>query len=444
MNFYDMHFLKQGIAFLASIFLLSDFSQAAKSVSHYGITWTFLEDRPTGVFANGEPWVVGPVTIKRIDPVSNDSNPVEGTRNGSMLNPIPNTRQGFDSEPNTGIPETQYDAGKNVALKLPLQLASGDILASSITRKAYPRFIDFVCVLTVLETSPPEGSFRPGAYGKDHVVRWNKSDINYGVLKNLPKVLGAPSKAEIESVLPALPWWEWGPHQAHGILSAFENLASDSNGQLSTYGREIANKWGNVALWLNLDYSNKEKEKAMIQTIQCGIDIMSYVENGGGFYPDGGHKSGRKFPVVLAAVALNDPDLRKFASNPDTFAEDTTTFIITQSDVGRQVVAPGETYDETMIGLADWGVRHRWEPAHDDSRWEGGVPYRFVNWPANAGSVLAIDLMGQRAAWGHPAIFAYNERFYSKAGFGGFVGSMWRYKDGSGDSQPKGLRIKKR
>jgi hypothetical protein len=362
-----------------------------------------------------------------------------------MLNAFPNTNQGFDSEPKTGIPETEYDEAKNVALKLPIVLNAGDILASSKTIYSYPNFIDTICVLTVLATPPPEGSFRPGPYGQDHKIRWNKSDIDYDVLKSLPKVADAPSKVEIESILPALPWWEWGPHQAHGILCAFRNLASDVNGQPSTYGREIAFKWGKVALWLNLDYTHKEKEKALIQTIQAGIDIMSYVKNGGGFYPDGGHKSGRKFPVVLAAIALNDPELLEFAANPEIFAEDTTTFIVTQGDVGRKVVPPGETYDETMIGQADWGVRHRWEPAHDDSRWDGGVPYRFVNWPANAGSVLAIDLMGRRDAWGHPAIFAYNERFYSKAGFSGFPGNMW--KEYKGDKPPRrstGLNIKKR
>jgi hypothetical protein len=62
------------------------------------------------------------------------------------------------------------------------------------------------------------------------------------------------------------------------------------------------------------------------------------------------------------------------------------------------------------------------------------------------GSVLAIDLMEQRAAWNHPAIFAYTERFKSELNLAdGVEKQMWtRYKkslDGS-PNPPTGLKIK--
>ena len=40
----------------------------ATSVSRHGITWTFDRDRVTGQYANGDPWVVGPVVITAISP----------------------------------------------------------------------------------------------------------------------------------------------------------------------------------------------------------------------------------------------------------------------------------------------------------------------------------------------------------------------------------------
>lgn len=350
-----------------------------------------------------------------------------------MVNPIPNARQGFDSHPVTTT-ATAYDPTLNAALHFPIKLAAGDVLASAKTVYSYPNFFDTVCVLTVLPVAPPSGSFRPGPYGKDRTIRWNKSNINYSVLKNFAAVSGAPSQSEIEATLPALPWWEWGSNFSDGILVPWRNVAAGNggNGQPSTYGREIAFKWGKVALWLNLNNTQASKEKSMIQAIQCGIDIWSYVTNGGGFYHDGGHKCGRKFPVFLAAVALNDNTLLKFVSDPDVFAEDTQTFYVMQSDVGRVVASPKVTYSQTQVGMAEWGVRHRWEPIQDDSRWSDGSPYRFVVWPAMAGAVLAADLMGRSDAWGHPAIFAYNERFRALSGISGFVGSMWSaYKDGS-------------
>src|ERR1035441_549663 len=74
-----------------------------KSVSQYGITWTFEQPAPTGHFVNGDFYVVGPVTITGIDPrplIGSEVPPAEVpdtekkrfpngkyVRNGSMLNP---------------------------------------------------------------------------------------------------------------------------------------------------------------------------------------------------------------------------------------------------------------------------------------------------------------------------------------------------------------------
>jgi len=37
------------------------------SISQFGITWTFNQQHEFGQFANGDYWVVGPVTIVAID-----------------------------------------------------------------------------------------------------------------------------------------------------------------------------------------------------------------------------------------------------------------------------------------------------------------------------------------------------------------------------------------
>jgi hypothetical protein len=66
---------------------LSTHVQAAQSLTQYGITWTFSEDRPTGQFANGDYWVVGPVTITDINPKTGDGG--IDYSSGSMLNPVP-------------------------------------------------------------------------------------------------------------------------------------------------------------------------------------------------------------------------------------------------------------------------------------------------------------------------------------------------------------------
>ena len=422
--------------------------RAAQSVSHYGITWTFSADRPTGKFANGEPWVVGPVTITAIDKpsVPLGSTPV----GGAMINPIPNRPQGYCPKYTNIGDRSVYDASLDVSLKYPFDLVAGDSL---ITARALNTgesggndHVDTVSALTVLPAAPPEGSFRPGPYGPDRTIRFNKSAIDWTVLKNLAPIEATPTQAWIEARLPALPWFEWDSQWVGATLAPLTNIASGDGGTFrSSYGREVGFKWGYVALWLNLNHTQSEKEKALVQTIQCGIDIASYLQYGGGFPPDGGHKVGRKFPVFMAAVALNDPALLALASQQNVFAEDQTTFFVEQNDVSRVVDSgAAASYVQGDVGIPEWGVRHSYQPAKDDRRWRDGCPYRFANWPAMSGAVLAAELMGKREAWGHPVIFAYNERFVSKEGLGnGFEGQMWdRYKLGR-PTAPQGLKKKR-
>jgi hypothetical protein len=401
---------------------------AANSVSYQGFTWTFSSDRPTGTFVNGEPYVIGPVTVTAISPAWN------GSDNGSMVNPVAATRNGFTPRPDSSLLAAyRYDSTKNVATQLPRTLQPGDVLVSSKTVSSYPNYMEAIGVLTVLSTAPPAGSFRPGPYGTDRTVRFNKSQINWNILKNFASVSGAPGKAEIDALMPSLAWFEWGENFSGAFLMPIVNTAAGNagNGLPSNYGREIARKWGLVGLWLNTNQPSADKERIAIQAIQCGIDIHSYVQNGGGFYHDGGHKCGRKLPLVMAAAMLNDATLKTLAANPNVFQEDTQTWIVTQSDVGRAVDAPNETYQQQDVGMGEWGVRHRYEPRKDDRRWTGGTPYRHVVWPSMGGPVLAAELMGLQSIWNHPGIFTYNSRYKSLSSMGSFVDNMWNYRGAS-------------
>ena len=72
------------------------------SVSQYGITWTFDKPARVGQFVNGDWYVVGPVTVKAIDPkplygseipkreldrMDKERKEEQRVRNGFMLNP---------------------------------------------------------------------------------------------------------------------------------------------------------------------------------------------------------------------------------------------------------------------------------------------------------------------------------------------------------------------
>lgn len=466
-----INFFKISAACFGFAFLVSIPSQAAKSLTYFKVTWTFSEDRPTGVFANGEPWVVGPVSLVSVTPNNNatwdEGYPGEpGPNSGSMRVTIPSCLQGYCTKlkaipgwDQSKVYTRSLDLSRSE--NLPATLEAGEMLMTAIGQAEagdVRSCINQICVLAVLAEIPPEGSFRPSLFStKPRVVQHRKSDINYSILKNLAKVPASPSQGEIESKLPALPWFEFDYTWMQSSFGPANNFATNGApltypSSSSVYGREIAWKWGSIALWLNTFNTQAVKEKTMIQSIQCGLDIASFVRHGGSFPSDGGHKVGRKFPMLLAGLALNDPEILAMAADMENprFSEDQSTFFIQQSDVGRVVNGGLDAqYIQTDVDLPEWGIKHVGYPLADDRRWpeSGGPYYRDVTWPAMCGSVLAIELMEQQAAWNHPAIFAYNERYGNKRGIGsGFEGQMWqRYKkniDGS-PTAPRGLKVKR-
>ena len=122
---------------------------AATSVSQFGITWTFDRDYPTGQFANGDYWVVGPVKITSITPRSTVSG--GATLNGSMINPVVNGSQGYDSR----IKNNPYSDALNVGRSFPLTVQPNSSLLSSISNAATvsgdnPQ-LNTIAILTVLD-----------------------------------------------------------------------------------------------------------------------------------------------------------------------------------------------------------------------------------------------------------------------------------------------------
>ncbi|HEY9249156.1 MAG TPA: hypothetical protein VIO38_08495, partial [Rariglobus sp.] len=109
---------------------------ADTSVTSNGVTWTFADDHKTGVFVNGDPWVIGPVVVTSITNSLNDPGftPKPG-QNGSMVNPGVDSRQGYESalrnytaELNAGLP-----GGQPVSASNPLRLAPGSTLVSAVS-----------------------------------------------------------------------------------------------------------------------------------------------------------------------------------------------------------------------------------------------------------------------------------------------------------------------
>ncbi len=426
--------------FLCFIFPFSLIAQTTSSITQFGITWTFDKPYEFGQFANGDYWVIGPVTIIDINPscVTEVNNHI---MNGSMVNPSPENGQGYDSECFGSTYVDSLNVGLNISTSNPLVLTSNTSLVTAISYSEVQRRpqLKTAAILTILSEAPVSGSFRPPYCGKDKTIRYNKNQLNYSLLKKLTPVDATPVLDTVERYFER-PWLDHVAGWTAGAIHPEENLPN--------YGREISTLIGEGALMLHLNYSNNEKETLLIRYIQVGIDLYGILQNGGedNWNGNGGHASGRKWPILFAGLILNDTGMKNIGQksgdyfyssghnleNPISdyihFGEDDQTFYVTQEDVdltnsslwepdSRDVeVGHMLPYRSTNIGMPEWGITHTeiGYGDHDNMHWQAG--YRECC-TANAwlGFVLAAWIMNADAntidLWNHPALFDYMDRY---------------------------------
>jgi hypothetical protein len=363
------------------------------------------------------------VQITRITP--SDTDGVEPHMHGSMINPAEGGRRdgaavhGFDSR----VRRNAYVHELNVARSFPLTVPVGSSLLSSKSVVQYlgsntgdGQQIEVVAILTVLSSAPPAGSFRPPYMGSDKSIRWNKSAIAYSKLRSLAPVSGTPSLSSVEARFEKT-LIQIGTSWNNGDFHPHYNLPFPGKG----YGREIAQGVSEAALSLNLNYSNAQKETLAIRFIQWGIDIYGAVTNGMSYPGDGGHNSGRKLPMVLAGVLLNDANIIDRSNGTKyrySFSEDQQHFYVSQTDINTPRTAPCcdrpyEPYTQPMLAMAEWGPNHVTLPTNSYSNW--GASYRTVVGADMVGHVLALHLMGLESVWNWPAFFDYYTRRYYPA-----------------------------
>ncbi len=453
---------------LLMILLFCQTIDAERQISQFGITWTFNRDYTVGQFANGDYWVLGPVTIIGIDPPSFETN--DRTMNGSMVNPSPKLGriQGYDSamydsfgphfDPNLNASRPN---NQDLTPRHPLVLQPHSSLVStiSIPEGGHNPQLRTAAILTVLPEPAPEGSFRPPYCGTDKTIIFNKDQLDYSLLANIKPVPGAPSIMVVEGYFKR-PWIDHIP----GWLGCYHHPTEN----MPWYGREIAIHVGISALKLNLNLSNQMKEVLLIRFVQLGIDLYGIVQNGGkhNWVNNGGHASGRKWPILFAGFVLDDPDMKNIGRIDIAnygpwqqeyvhFGEDDQTFYVGDEDIYeppyKRHVWHGEfvfyghgkgdkhrdylEYTEEHRGMPEWGIEHATNPNQDGLDWD--TSYRRSS-TANAwaGFLLTAHIMGVKELWNHDALFDYMDRYMKvqKEGVGvghwtrqrpKFIANMW-------------------
>ncbi len=381
---------------------------AATSVAQYGITWTFSTDRPVGQFANGDWWVVGPVTLSNISPKSSGASDYT---NGSMLNPVPAQAQGlyFDSGTDGGVHST-YSTAKNISLQLPYVVQPGnsvytvmnnpDSWSSSSGGVVEKTWFKETAVLTVLSAAPPAGSFRPPYAGTDKTIKsnWNVGSMNYGVLRKLtpPNAAHIPNREWLETATKR-PLIEMAYDYVNSNWKASWHDPKPGAYPRRTYGREISHISSGAGLFLQTNVSDQVKERLLINMVQWGIDVYGLLNVNMQWWPAGGHNHGRMLPIYLAAKVLNDGAMMStLNAKASAFQEVSQHWYVTQKHVDTPRAQPGAmAYTSAMIGMPEWSAGGVWEYNQPDANFWAPT-YRFICSAPTCGMVATILLMNGR------------------------------------------------
>ncbi len=298
----------------------------AASLTQNGITWTFDAEYAVGQYVNGDWYVVGPVTVDSVSPAW------DGNHHGSMINPYYSADQAYDDRP--GAPNFE----STLRVDFPRELEPGESLVSAWCWKntdpghpplaVTPGSSDLItrpmlrsaAILTVVDTAPPAGSFRPAYGGTDKTI-FNVSQLQTNLLPSLPAPSGAPG---IDNLIDRVDrvWLDHTSKWRCRFITPSEHMYN--------YARDHSADFNDCTLGLMLDYPEEDKEQLLIYCVQIGIDYYGILKTGALWGNHGGGLgSGRKWPILFAGVMLDDSEMMncyKDTYDDETSQEDCQTY----------------------------------------------------------------------------------------------------------------------
>ncbi|MBN2005857.1 MAG: hypothetical protein JXA21_21040 [Anaerolineae bacterium] len=432
-------------------------AQAAmtNTLTQYGITWTFDRVYEYGQFANGDYWVLGPVTITRIEPdaivdyhnlgsgictgesagvnacVAAVSEQYPGydprctgvdrgtgdctassVENGWEVNPVVAGAQGFQSGCSGGtldaslVPDLPYTSPTSGTVSIVKIIPTGD---------ARP-CIKVAAVLTVV-TEPPPGNgaavFRPPYVGTDKPYYY-VADLRTDLLPSYAPVGTPPSLDYIEERFRRLRLDHKG-----GVLGRSLRPAD----AMDDYQPANAPDLTAGVLRFMLD-TGEDIMPALIQYVQAGIDRVYTILDGQTWPAGGGHQPAHLLPAAFTATLLDIAEVKDVLRAADFFHA--TTYLASQTAEGVQLW--GENSSEAAYWayvISEDGSRSNKDPY---GYIDGGKPgsnglasYQNITSQAHKGEVLAADLMPVlKDSWPlEDLAYAtnYAERFVSHGGW---------------------------
>jgi len=402
-----------------------------KSISQYGITWTFDKYYLSGLFANGDYWVQGPVTISTMTPAW------DGYHNGWDVNPMPSCqtggpcRQPYDvgaggytyvnPNPNfnpSAVPTLPYTAspGSSIVKTMSVVQDPSNFAYDCYHDSANRACLTTAVVLTVVGSVPPDNGktvFRPPYVGSTKAY-YSMNSLQSGLLPSLPaSSISANDIPKIPLLLSKLKRVQ------------LEHIGSVVGGQtrptmnLCNYGPCLDGDNTNAILWLTLDQPLSTKMPLLIAMIQGGIDRY-YAALNGQTWPGGfGFEDGRKITITFASIMLNDASMQSFIGS-HKYQEDNSVHLGYKAAPlwGGVPFAAEKVYWDDLTGLAAENISQP-DPYYFIGNFyinDGSNiadPYEVgITSPLWRGSALMGHLIPQfKSTWNNDMFFDYEDRF---------------------------------
>lgn len=353
-------------------------AEAATSVTQYGVTWSFDNDYQVGTFVNGDYYVIDPgngVTVTKVTPSQHDG------ENGSMINP--ESGQAYDNEANA------YN--RDLLVTFPRTLKSGQSLVTAISASPDDEYngdyrpswndkkyaagnhvhLKTAAVLTVLNTTPPKGAFRPPYIGNRKPI-FLRSQINEGWLVDV-KAPPSLNKSRIEYLERGLqrPW----------IIhpNDFQARHSHPYENMYNYHRDIGHFYGEAACALT---TNMRTEKLLVYYVQLGIDYyymttLPHPTLSGEYYPGTGDSSFWKWPIIHTGLLLGNAEIYQLFCRGDnrSVSRSNEKFYYVKngtSSFESKMVPPGQTWTGSRVAFRKQTGNGEHEHAHP-TEWDSNL-----------------------------------------------------------------------
>jgi hypothetical protein len=383
----------------------------SSSLSQHGITWYFDKEYQYGQFANGDYWVLGPVTITKITPEW------DGLHNGWEVNPMPSRFQAYD------IDGTSFSLEKrDITPKLPYVSKAGESIlkthsvSSSGIAKNTRSVIHTAAILTVLGSVPEHKGkylFRPPYVGIEKPL-YSLNNLKTDLLPVIPKSsdITIPSIAGLSAKVQRV-------HMDH--IKGNGSQYNRPRMNMRSYAPNNAVTYADIALRLMLNDALSEKMPLLTNYVQVGIDNFYMFKNGQNWPPGGGEEPGHKLVMSFTAALLDNSEMKTFIKNNKTLYEDVNSGILQLGRDNRTLFAkvgqPASFYWKYMLNDPGYNLHYGDQYGLIDG---GGNTVRLMDGYQQiiAGPVKGSALVGHlmpsvKEIWSDQNFYNYVDRFVS-------------------------------